>query len=93
MKTTQGTGASSHGEQSCSLVQTVTLPLTLCSVGSLLQKVHFIKSKEGYFLPGTLFPNVVKHFRYSDKLNWTVSICRDMSILDALAERQANRVS
>lgn len=91
MKTTQGTAASGHGEQSCSLVQ--TLPLTLCSVGSLLRKVHFLRSKEGYFLPGTLFPNVVKHFRYSDKLNWTVSICRDTSILDALAARQVNRVS
>lgn len=45
---------------------------TLCSVGSLFLKDHFFKSKESYFLSGTLVPDIVRHFRYSDKLNCSV---------------------
>jgi len=69
MKTAQGTDVSSHGRRSCSLVGTVTFPLTLCGAGTLLQKDHFFKSKESYLLLGTFVPDVVRHFRYSGKLN------------------------
>lgn len=71
MKTPQGTGVSGHAEQSCSLMRIVTLLPTLCSVGSL-QKDHFFKSKESYFLSGTLVPDVVNLLRYSDKLNYSL---------------------
>lgn len=91
MKTPQGTGVSGHAEQSCSLMRIVTLLPTLCSVGSL-QKDHFFRSKESY-LSGTLVPEVVNLLRYSDKLNCSLWMYRDTSILNTLAGREITEQS